>query len=123
VLLFRKSLAQARIDLPDPRGSSENDYAVVEETRVVARIYKELIDVEPKWLWFPETAFGAALNNGVANTLEDAKAEFARRYEEVEPGEMMGRSIVLPAPRWRAPIASWKLAIDGRARPPMTAPI
>ena len=92
-LLLRKSSAQARIEGWDPRGRSDDDYAVVDDT-VVGRIYREMILGKPKWRWFlqqiPEVGPGRSIpppNQGMADTLEEAKAAFAKPYEEVRRGK------------------------------------
>src|SRR5882762_5056279 len=91
-LLLRKSSAQARIEGWDPRGRSDDDYAVVDGTKV-GRIYREMIIGKPKWRWFlqqiPEAGPGRPIpppNQGMADTLDEAKAAFAKRYEEVRWG-------------------------------------
>jgi hypothetical protein len=92
-LLLRKSSAQARIEGWDPRNRSYDDYAVVEDT-IVGRIYREMIIGKPKWRWFlqqiPEAGPGRPIpppNQGMADTLEESQAPFARRYEEVRRGK------------------------------------
>jgi hypothetical protein len=91
-LLLRKSSAQARIEGWDPPNRSDDDYAVVDDT-IVGRIYREMIIGKPKWRWFlqqiPEAGPGRPIpppNQGVADTLEEAQAAFAKRYEEVRRG-------------------------------------
>jgi len=91
-LLPRKSSAQARIEGWDPRNRSDDDYAVVDDT-IVGRIYREMIIGKPKWRWFvqqiPEAGPGRPVpppNQGMADTLDEAKAAFAKRYEEVKRG-------------------------------------
>jgi len=92
-LLLRKSSAQARIDGLDPTIWGEDDYAIVDEAKV-GRIYRELIHGEPKWRWclqqIPEAGPGSPIappNQGMADTLDEAKAAFAKRYEEVRRGK------------------------------------
>src|SRR5260221_9225374 len=92
-LLLRKSSAQARIEGWDPRNRSDDDYAVVEDT-IVGRIYREMIIGKPKWRWFlqqiPEAGPGRPIpppNQGMADTLDEAQAAFAKRYEEGRRGE------------------------------------
>jgi hypothetical protein len=92
-LLLRKSSAQARIEGWDPRNRSDDDYAVVDDT-IVGRIYREMILGKPKWRWFlqqiPEAGPGRPIpppNQGMADTLEEAQAVFAKRYEEVKLGK------------------------------------
>jgi hypothetical protein len=69
------------------------DYAVVED-RIVGRIYRDMILGKPKWRWFPqqipEEGPGRPIpppNQGMADTLDEAKAAFAKRYEEVRRGK------------------------------------
>jgi hypothetical protein len=83
-LLLRKTREQARIEGLDPRGWSEDDYSVVDGETCVGRIYKEPIHGEPKWLWFIQTEPAPPPNSGVTDTLEDAKADFKKRYQEVK---------------------------------------
>jgi hypothetical protein len=83
-LLLRKTRAQARIEGLDARGWSEDDYAVVDGETRVGRIYKEPIHGQPKWRWFLQTVPAPPPNQGMTDTLEEAKAEFKRRYEEVK---------------------------------------
>jgi hypothetical protein len=59
----------------DLNGSLDSDV-------VVGRIYPEIIKGEPKWLWFLQTE--PAPNSGVAGSLEDAKAGFKARYQQVK---------------------------------------
>jgi len=63
---------------------------VVEDT-VIGRIYSEMIHGELKWLWFqqciPEVGPGRPIpprNQGMADSLNEAKAAFAKRYAEVK---------------------------------------
>jgi hypothetical protein len=88
-LLLRKSSAQARIEGWDPRNRSDDDYAVVDDT-IVGRICREMILGKPKWRWFlqqiPEAGPGRPIrppNQGMADTLDEAKAAFEKRYQEV----------------------------------------
>jgi hypothetical protein len=88
-LLLRKTRAQARIEGLDPTIWGEDDYSIIEDT-VVGRIYRELIHGERKWRWclqqIPEAGPGRPIpppNQGVADTLDAAKAAFKERYAEV----------------------------------------
>ena len=94
-LLLRKQRAQAKIEGWEPFDWCDDDYAVVDDT-VIGRIYCEMIHGKPRWLWFlqyiPGTILGEPVpppNQGMADSLEKAKAAFAKRYEEVRRGEMM----------------------------------
>jgi hypothetical protein len=91
--LLRKSSAQARIEGWDTRNRSDDDYVVVDDT-IVGRIYREMILGKLKWRWFlqciPEEGPGKPIplpNQGMADTLDEAKAAFAKRYEEVRRGK------------------------------------
>jgi hypothetical protein len=46
----------------------------------------ELIHGERKWLWFLQTEPAPPPNRGMADTLEETKAEFKTRYLEVKGG-------------------------------------
>ncbi len=89
-LLLRRQPAQARIEGREPFDWRDDDYAVVEDT-VIGRIYKETIHGQPKWLWFlqqiPEAGPGRPIpppNQGMADSLDEAKAAFAKRDAEVK---------------------------------------
>jgi hypothetical protein len=83
-LILRKSSAQARIEGLDQNFWAEDDYAVVDETRVVGRMYQQQINGKPKWRWFLQTVPAPPPNSGVADTLDEAKAAFKKRYAEVK---------------------------------------
>jgi hypothetical protein len=105
-LLLRKTRVQPRIEGLDPRGWSEDDYAVVDGETSVGRIYKETIHGEPKWRWFLQTAPAPPPNSGMADTLEEAKAGFKRRYAQVR-GLM---TVTAPrSPRHLCPAAQAKM--------------
>jgi hypothetical protein len=82
-LLLRKTRAQARIEGLDPTIWDDDDYAIVDETKV-GRIYTHRIHGEMKWVWCLQTDPAPPPNTGVADTLDDAKAAFKKRYEEVK---------------------------------------
>jgi hypothetical protein len=82
-LLLRKTRAQARIDGLDPTIWDENDYAILDETKV-GRIYTQRIHGEMKWIWYLQTNPAPPPNRGIADTLDDAKAAFKGRYAEVK---------------------------------------
>jgi hypothetical protein len=94
-LLLRKMRAQARIDGTDPSPwkNAEDDYAVVDDATMVGRINREMIHGKWKWRWFlqciPEVGPRRAIpppNQGMADTLQEAKAAFKARYGEVRKG-------------------------------------
>jgi len=85
-LLLRKTRAQARIEGLDPTIWDEEDYAIVDETKI-GRIYQQRIHGELKWVWCLQTNPAPPLNRGVADTLDEAKAAFAKRYQEIRRGK------------------------------------
>jgi hypothetical protein len=92
----RRERPSAEAVLRDPRIWPDDDYAIVDGTTLVGRIYRELISGEPKWLWavqqIPETGPGRPIappNKGVADTLDQAKAAFKKRYMQLR--ERFGR--------------------------------
>jgi hypothetical protein len=83
-LILRRSRKQARIEGLNPDIFGADDYVVIDGDTVIGRIYPELIQGEPKWRWFLQTVPALPPNSGVDGTLEEAKAEFKRRYAEVK---------------------------------------
>jgi hypothetical protein len=67
-----------------PKIWSHDDYCVLDGERDVGRIYPELIHGERKRLWFLQTVPAPAPNRGMADTLEEAKAQFKARYMQVK---------------------------------------
>jgi hypothetical protein len=85
-LMLRKQHAQDRIEGQEPPPDwSDNDYAVVDET-LVGRIYRQQVEGDLKWLWFLQTVPAPPPNQGIADTLEEAKAALAARYEQIKRG-------------------------------------
>jgi hypothetical protein len=86
VLLLRRMCIQACIEGTHSDIWDENDYVMVnlDTNRCVGRIYPEMIRGEPRWLWFLQTKSKLPPNSGVADTLEEAKAQFKRSYAEVK---------------------------------------
>jgi hypothetical protein len=82
-LLLRKTRTQARIEGLDPTIWDEDDYAILDETKV-GRLYTQRIHGEVKWVWCLQTDPAPPANRGIADTLDDAKAAFKKRYEEVK---------------------------------------
>ncbi len=81
-LLLRKTRAHARIQ-GWSEGWSEDDYVILDGERVVGRIYRQQIHGEPRWLWFLQTDPAPPPNSGMGVTLDEAKAAFKKRYEQV----------------------------------------
>jgi hypothetical protein len=84
-LILRKQHAQDRIEGREPL-ECDDDYAVVDGTQV-GRIYTERIHGDFKWLWFLQTVPAPPPNQGMADTLDEAKAALAKPYEEVKKGK------------------------------------
>jgi hypothetical protein len=83
---LRKTREQARLEGLDVSGFSDDDYAVVVSTdgdTRVGRIYKELIHGTPMWRWILQTETPPPPNQGMADSLEEAEADFKRRYQEI----------------------------------------
>ncbi len=102
VLIWGYDTPPPQIERPSPHRRlglgnwPDDDYAVVEDT-IVGLIYREMIIGKPKWRWFlqqiPEAGPGRSIpppNQGMADTLEEAKAAFKKRYEEVRRGNSDG---------------------------------
>jgi hypothetical protein len=87
-LLLRKTNAQARIQGCEP-GWGDADYTVLDDERIVGRICREMLLGESKWRWFLNTSPHAAPvpHNGVCNSLDEAKAAFKERYEQVKEND------------------------------------
>jgi hypothetical protein len=85
-LLLRTMRQQARIERWNPDIWAADDFAVIDPdiNKRVGRIYPELIKGELKWLWFLQTEPAPPPNSGKAESLEEAKAAFKRRYAEVK---------------------------------------
>jgi hypothetical protein len=83
-IILRKQHAQDRIEGREPPPDwSDDDYAVVDET-LIGRIYRQEVQGDIKWLWFLQTVPAPPPNQGIAETLEEAKAALAARYEQVK---------------------------------------
>jgi hypothetical protein len=86
-LVLRKQHAPDRIEGQEtPPDWSGDDYAVVDE-KLVGRIYRQQVQGDIKWLWFLQTVPAPLPNQGIADTLEEAKAALASCYEQVKRGE------------------------------------
>jgi hypothetical protein len=86
MLILRRQREQDQIEGREPLDWSEDDYAVAEEARI-GRIYRHHVSTGWKWLWFLQTEPAPSPNNGVADTLDEAKAALAKRYEEFKAGK------------------------------------
>lgn len=87
---FTRDGKPQRLDEMNPAplstGWSENDYAVIDGETRVGRIHGELIHGRLEWLWFLQIGAVPPPTQGMAATLEEAKADFERRYAEVMGG-------------------------------------
>jgi hypothetical protein len=65
---------------------AKDDYVVLDGEKSVRRICKETTTSEAMWSWSVNTSPYPAPppHNGVAKTLDAAKAEFKNRYEEMK---------------------------------------
>ncbi len=67
-LLLRRSRVQARIEGWTNANRPDDDYAIIDGTTVVGRIYREMIIGKPKWRWFlqeiPEAGLGRPIRRG-----------------------------------------------------------
>jgi hypothetical protein len=68
------------------RSIGERTTTLVDE-RQIGRIYKERVPAGVKWLWSLQVARAPPPNEGIADTLDEAKEAFAKRYEEVKRGK------------------------------------
>jgi len=59
---------------------------VVDETPI-GRIFKQQMAGGPKWVWLLQMAPVPPPNEGVADTLDEARAALAKRYREVRRGK------------------------------------
>ena len=84
-IILRKQRVHDRIEGREPLDWGEHDYAVLEET-TVGRIYRQHFHGDLKWFWSLH-APAPAPNQGIADTLEEAKAALATSHEQVKRGE------------------------------------
>jgi hypothetical protein len=65
---------------------AKDDFVILDGENSVGRIHKDA--TSPRWTWSVNTSPYPAPppNNGLAPTLEEAKAEFRARYEEMKAG-------------------------------------
>jgi hypothetical protein len=77
-LILRTQAAHSRIRGKGPFNTNPDDYAVVVDGPVIARIYLEKAGPQKgKWYWAYQIIPTAT---GYADTLEEAKEEIAKRY-------------------------------------------
>jgi hypothetical protein len=95
-LILRMQKAQGCIQGREPFERGEDDYAVIDETRI-GRIYSQQLPAGLKWGWSLEVA-PALPNQGIADTLDEAKVAFANRYEKVKRRQAL---VDKAPPHWR----------------------
>jgi hypothetical protein len=83
ILIMRRTGAQARTEGLNPDGWAATNYAVTDGQTCVGRIYSEMIHGELKWCWFMQTEPAVPPNSGTADTLDEAKTAFKKRYARV----------------------------------------
>jgi hypothetical protein len=83
-LPVRRTYVQARVAGWDPKIWSHDDDCILDGDRDVGRIYPGFSHGERKWLWFLQTEPAPPPNRGMTDTLEEAKAEFKKRYIEIK---------------------------------------
>ena len=82
-LALRMQKAQDRIERREPVERGEDNYAVIDETRI-GRIYSQQLQTGLKWHWSLEVDPASPPNRGIADSLDEAKAALAKRYEKVK---------------------------------------
>jgi hypothetical protein len=85
-LILRMQEAQDRIEGQEPFERGADDYAVIEETRI-GRIDSQQLQAGLKWHWSLKVAPASPPNQGIADTLAEAKAALAKQHGEVKPGK------------------------------------
>ena len=78
-LLLRRQNAQDLVEGRQPLPWKHDDYAVLDDERRIGRMYQEQLPAGLKWRWFLHI-MGASPNSGIADTLDEAKAEIAEAY-------------------------------------------
>src|SRR5262245_14880252 len=107
-LVLRLQTAPDRIEGQEPFESEEDGYALIKETRI-GRIYCQQRQVGLKWHWSLEVAPMSSANQGIADTLDEAKAALAKRYEEVSQRRALAGKAVHWRPNWLSKSLSRRL--------------
>jgi hypothetical protein len=82
-IVLRTQSVQDRIEGRASLDWGEDDYAVIDET-LIGRISKQRGYPDVKWSWLLQADPAPAPNQGMTDTLEEAKAALAARYEQVK---------------------------------------
>jgi len=86
-LILRKSRVHDRLMGWTASRLREDDYVILDGAATVGRIYLDTIHGGPRWRWFLQTVPATPPNQGMTDSLDEAKAAFAKRYEEVRRGK------------------------------------
>ena len=86
-LVLRMQEAQDRIEGQEPFERGADDYAVTRCRTRIGRIYSQQLQAGLKWHWSLEVAPASPPNQGIADTLAEAKAALAKQYGEVKQGK------------------------------------
>ena len=83
-LILRKQREQERIEGRKPIIEwSDDDYAVVDGDTGIGTIYRTQLPAGFRWMRFLQVLGAPPPNSGNADTLDEAKATIAARYEAV----------------------------------------
>jgi hypothetical protein len=83
-LLFRKSDTHNLIMGRTASRPRDNDYVILDGAALVGRIYLDTIHGGPKWRWFLQTVSATPPNQGMTDSLDEAKTAFKQRYGDVK---------------------------------------
>jgi hypothetical protein len=82
-LVLRRQYVQDRKEGREPSGYSVDDYAVAGDGARVGRIHREVQNGVPRWLWSLHAGPEQPADNGVTDTLEQARAAVSVRWEQM----------------------------------------
>lgn len=83
-LLLRKQRHQELIEGRKPVIDwKDDDYAVLDDGTRIGRIYRERLPAGERWRWFIQVMGAPPPNNGMRDTLDEAKAAIKAKYEAV----------------------------------------
>jgi hypothetical protein len=80
-LLLRRKNAQDRHEGREPLPWKDDDYAVLDGDRLIGRMYRERLPAGDMWMWFLHVRPAPPPRQGIADSLDQAKAEFAEAYK------------------------------------------
>ena len=82
-LLLCKSSTHALIMGWDASRPREDEYVILDGATMVGRIYLDTIHGGPKWRWFLQVVPATPPNQGMTDSLDEAKAASKARYAQV----------------------------------------